>query len=281
MILRLLAVEWGKVIRRPRTYLGYGGVLVLLTPLVLLLHYGRPDDFIRHQVGPGFQVVGTFFNGLFLARLVMGPPVLSFFVPLFAASVAGDLVAGEAAEGTLRTLLVRPVSRVSVLLAKFAIAMLHTAALTLFLGVASLGIGALFFGVGDLLLIGEGLLILPMSQALLRLAAAYAISVLGIAVVSSLAFAFSTLVDHPIFAIGAAMTLLIVMRVLEVMGRFLAYFEGIRPYLFTTHMDLWHLLFRNRIPWGEVGRSAVWLLGYIVVSLTAALLYFRRKDILC
>ncbi|MDH7571393.1 MAG: ABC transporter permease, partial [Armatimonadota bacterium] len=142
---RLLRAEFAKVLLRPRSYLGYLGVLLLLVPYVFGFHYGRPEDFVRHRFGRGFEVVGTFFNALFLARLVM-EPLFAFFLPLFVSFVAGDLVAGEAAEGTLRALLVRPVSRTAVVVAKFAVAMAHSVAMTLFLCLSALGLGTLFFG---------------------------------------------------------------------------------------------------------------------------------------
>lgn len=273
---RLLWIEISKVMRRPRTYLGYLGVLLLLIPYLLAFHYGRPEDFIRHRVGSDFEVVGSFFNALFLARLIMEPPVLVFFMPLFVATVAGDLVAGEAAEGTLRALLVRPVSRAKVLAAKFLVAVLHSGALTLFLGAASLGLGALFFGVGDLFVFDQGLYVFPLGEGLLRLLGAYTAAVAGMVVVASFALLFSVLVDNSIFAIGGAMMLLVVSGILGV----LPFFENARPYLFTTHMSLWRHLLADPIPWGEAGRSLAWLAGYGGLCLAAALAIFHRKDIL-
>ncbi len=125
-MIRLLRVELVKLTRRPRAYMGYLGMLLLVTPMILAFRYGDPMRHLRHQVGSEFEIVGTFVNGLFLARAAMNAG-LWFFVPLFISMVAGDLVAGEASEGTLRMLLVRPVSRASVLLAKFLAAVLHSA----------------------------------------------------------------------------------------------------------------------------------------------------------
>jgi ABC-2 type transport system permease protein len=46
--------------------------------------------------------------------------VLPIFLPITVAVVAGDTIAGEAATGTLRYLLVRPVGRLRLLAAKLA-----------------------------------------------------------------------------------------------------------------------------------------------------------------
>ncbi|NLB94556.1 MAG: ABC transporter permease subunit [Armatimonadetes bacterium] len=272
---RLLRVEILKLSRRPRTYLGYAGILLLLVPMLLGLLYGQPDRHLRHEIGPEFHVVGTFVNALFMARRMM-EPCLWFFLPLFIAMVAGDLVAGEAAEGTLRALLVRPVRRVPVLLAKFTVAVLHATALTYFLGLSALGLGALFFGWGDLILIEHGIYVLGSGEALARLAAAYTAAIPGMVVVAALALFLSVLVDNSNGAIIATMMLLFVSFTLG--G--LPYFEAIQPYLFTTHMGVWSSLFEDPIPWSEIARSMAWLAAYCIAFVGAAALVFSRKDIL-
>ena len=67
--------------------------------------------------GPSFltQIAG---NGLFVgvASLVLAIPL---FLPLTVGVVAGDTIAGEASQGTLRYLLVAPAGRPRLLLVKF------------------------------------------------------------------------------------------------------------------------------------------------------------------
>lgn len=271
----LVRAELVKLTRRPRTYLGYLGVLLLLIPMILGLHYGHPDEHLRRQIGGDFEVVGTFVNALFMARAMM-EPCLWFFLPLFITLVAGDLIAGEAAEGTLRALLVRPVQRVPVVLAKFFVALLHTASLTYFLGLAAIGLGALFFGWGDLISLEHGISVWPAGEGLARLAAAYSVGVLSMAVVASLALFFSTLVDN---SNGAIVSTMMILFVTVTIGK-LPYFDFLRPYLFSTHMGAWDKLFRDPVPWSELLRSCLWLIAYIGLWVTAAAALFSRKDIL-
>lgn len=278
-MMRLIRAEIIKLARRPRTYLGFAGSLLLVGIFTLVLRYVHPGELVRDLVGDDFEMVGTFLNGLFLARLLMQiPPVMMFWLPLFVCAVAGDLIAGEAAEGTLRTLLVRPVGRLQVLAAKFIVAVLHAGAIVLFLGTASLGIGALFFGVGDLFLLESplGIVVIPMREALLLLAQAYAFSILAMVAVASLAFGLSSLVDNSIFAIGGTMMVIMVSGVLGLVPSF----EEIHPYLITTHMRLWDHLFDTPVPWDQIRVSVAWLLGYIAVFLAGGVAIFSRKDIL-
>lgn len=274
-MIRLIRVELAKVVRRPRTYLGYVAVLLILVPFLISLHYGRPEHFLRAQVGRDFAVVGTFFNALFLAHLVM-KVVMVVFMPFFGSTVAGDVVAGEAGEGTLRTMLVRPVSRSAVLLAKYIVAALHAVGVTFFLLAASLGLGGLLFGFGNLFLFEAGLCIVPLKEGLLRLLGAYAAAALAVLSVASIAFLVSVLVDNALYAVGGALAVFIITGVVAV----IPYFERLHPYLFITHMDLWQKLMLDPVPWAELGRSAAWLAGYCAACFLAALLLFRRKDIL-
>lgn len=274
ILFRLVRMEIVKLARRPRAYLGYAGMLFLTLPFILWFHYGDPQRFLRHQVGD-FEIVGNFFNALFLARMILEPS-LGFFSPLFASMVAGDMLAGEASEGTLRALLVRPVGRVPVATAKFVVSVLHTVGLMMFLGAVSLGLGGLFFGFGDLLNYEQGIYVIPVREALLRLAGAYLAGVLGVMATASIAFLLSTLVDNSNGAIVGAMMVLIIVGIISK----IPYFENVAPYLYTTHLDVWRKFLAETIPWDEVRTSAAWLAGYTAVCFGLALLLFRRKDIL-
>src|SRR5205823_13401129 len=75
--------------------------------------------------------------------------VLPIFLPVAVAMFAGDAIAGEAAHGTLRYLLIRPVGRVRLLVAKlFAIAVFGVLAIALVV-LTSYLTGVLLFGTGS------------------------------------------------------------------------------------------------------------------------------------
>ena len=59
----------------------------------------------------------TFANGLYVPLAALAGMSI-FLLPLAASMVGGNMIAGEAEHGTLRTILVRPVNRGSLLLAK-------------------------------------------------------------------------------------------------------------------------------------------------------------------
>lgn len=274
-MIRLMFLEFGKLARRPRSYLGYLGVLLLIGPTMLALHQGNPERMFRNQAGSGFEIIGSFCNALFLARTLM-EPAMAVFIPLFVSLIAGDMVSGEEAEGTLRVLLVRPVSRAAVLSAKYAVALLHAATIPLFLLLAALSLGGIFFGYGDMLTPGDGIVVYPQNEALARLFGATLTGALGMGTIAAVAFLLSVLTRNSNGAIIGAMMLLIISGTV---GQ-IPYFERIQPYLFTTHLGAWRLFFEQAIPWKEIAQAAAWHLSYITLCFLAALSIFQRKDIL-
>ena len=104
--LSLLATEITVLFRRKRTWamlLALAAVPVLVGVAIKLSSGGDSGR------GPSFltQIAG---NGLFVgvASLVLAIPL---FLPLTVGVVAGDTIAGEASQGTLRYLLVAPAGR--------------------------------------------------------------------------------------------------------------------------------------------------------------------------
>ncbi len=112
----MIGVELYKLFRRPRTWLTIALLDALPTVVAVLLavtHLGP-----RPGTGPAFLSAVLSNGSLFsVAALAI---VLPLFLPIAVAVVAGDAIAGEAQAGTLRYLLVRPVGRTRLLLAKLA-----------------------------------------------------------------------------------------------------------------------------------------------------------------
>src|SRR5918998_6080469 len=101
----VLRVELGRSVRRWRTWV-LAVVLASVPALIVVALVLTPPP---PGAGDGFFSLAT-RNGLFapLAALTVVQP---FLLPLTAGLLSGDAIAGEAAGGTLRYLLVRPVRR--------------------------------------------------------------------------------------------------------------------------------------------------------------------------
>jgi ABC-2 type transport system permease protein len=274
----MITVELAKLFRRPRTYL----IAALLCALPLIVAVFLATTRIPPPPGQGGAFLSAVLsNGALFPAAAMAL-VMPIFLPVSVAVLAGDSIAGEAATGTLRYLLIRPVGRTRLLVAKlialivfvlFAIgAVLLTslaAGLTLFGGEPSAGV-ALPADVTSL----SGVTITPagLMLRLLGTVAYIAVSMLGVA---AIALFLSTVTDSALGAAMGALSVLVTSQVLATLDAAAA----IRPYLPTRYWLAWIDFFREPILWRDLERGAGIQLVYLVVLLGAAWANFMTRDI--
>lgn len=274
-LLRVFAIEFEKTFRKLRTYIGFAAVGVIVPILIIAFKVSHEDSFgMRPNIG-GLQMVGSFVNGLFLVRIIL----LSLFVhvPFLVTIVAGDMIAGEANAGTLRLICVRPPTRAVVTTAKFGVSVVYCVLLVLFLGVVTLGVGIALFGSGPLILMGNGITVVPVGQAYARIALGLGLGALAMITISAIAYFFGTVVTNPIGPIIGTMAILIVCLIVSTAP--LAFFAHVRPYLFTSYISVWSRAFEARLDWSAIARETSVLTGYTLGLYALSLRIFVKKDI--
>lgn len=275
----LVRIELYKITRKPRTYIAFGAIAVIVLLLQLALYSDGATylGFALQSVESTFSISGRIINGYFVCFVIL--QTLLVHVPLLIALVAGDSIAGEANMGTLRLLFSRPVSRSRLLLSKFIASTLYTLLLLLFMAALALFGSMLFFGTGDLIILkSDGLVILDSGDVLWRYCAAFGFAALAMTTVAALAFFFSLFAENAVGPIIATMSVIIVCTILTTMN--IPLFQSIKPWLFTNHMLNWKGFFERPIDGPEIARSAMLLLAHIVVLVGGTLLLARKKDIL-
>jgi len=275
-VLTGLKLELIKLYRSRVTYLGFAAILLLALPVALEARYHGVGREISRQVGRDAVIGGRILTAQVCAARIM-TPAFYVFVPMLVAVVAGGLVAGEAASGTLRTILVRPVRRWALLASKFLAGVFHATLLCYSLAAVCLILGGLLLGFGDLWWADGGIVVHPSGQALARLALAYGLASFSMWTMVAISLLFSVLFRSPAAAAGAAVALLILCGIMTGLESF----HSVRPYLFTTHMNLHMLVFRSKIPWADVLAHAKVLAAYTAGGFLLSGLIFSRKDILC
>lgn len=211
-------------------------------------------------------------NGLFLAftSLVVTLPV---FLPITVSVVAGESIAGEAATGSLRNLLVVPVGRTRLLVVKylgiatFAVA----AAATVFL--VGTVVGFLLFPHGPVTLLSGN--VISGGSAIWRalLVAGYvAVMLLGIAAIGLFV---STLTEVPMGAMAATAVLVIVAEIADAVPQI----AWLHPYLFTHYWLAFGDLLRQPIATHDISRGLLSQLAYLVIFGSLAWARFTTKDI--
>lgn len=280
MFLRLTWSEFVKIAAKPRSYIGLAAITALVAVILFALKVDG-ENYIGFITSSFEQTLsfqgGDILNGHLAAFVVL--QMLIIQIPLLVALVTGDLISGEAAMGTLRLLLTRPVSRTTLFLSKYVAGLLYTLVILLWLGVMALVAGYFLFGPGDLMVLNsDGLVILPQSDVLWRFLSGFAVSFLALATIATLSATLSCFADNSIGPIVTTMSIILLFTIIGTLE--VPVFDGIRPYLFTTHMATWRNFFEAPVPGEAILRSVMILFAHIGVLLGVALYQFNQKDIL-
>jgi len=278
--MKLFSLEVQKTFCRWRTYIGFAAVFgaVVLLEIIIKLNEQTMARNFAGNLNADFLVSGNILNVWTITTFVMNS--LYVHVPFLIALVAGDMVSSEGTSGTIRFLLIRPPSRSRIIFSKYLTMLFYTAAIIAFLAVLCIGIGYAFFGSGDVIRFQASIphiVILPEQIAASRTLLAFLAAMLSMSVVGSLAFLFSTLVDNSIGPIIGAMAVVIIFLIIGNLP--FESLESVRPYLFTTYMNIWQLLLDEPINWTEVGKYSLALLCHDALFFGISYFVFLRKDI--
>ncbi|MFE8913248.1 ABC transporter permease [Streptomyces globisporus] len=275
--LGLLRSETTTLLRRHRTY----ALLAVLAAVPVLIGVavrietgggggggeGGPDG----GAGPAFLAQVT-NNGFFLVFAALAA-TLPVFLPMAVGVVAGDAIAGEANNGTLRYLLVAPAGRTRLLLVKYASVLVFCLAATLVVAVSALAVGALLFPVGDVTTLsgtrigfGEGLVRAALTALVV------AVSLTGFAAIGLFV---STLTGSGIGAMAATVGLLITVQILDSIPQL----SGVHPYLFAHYWMSFADVLREPVYWDDLSKNFQLQGLYVAVFGSAAWARFTAKDI--
>jgi ABC-2 type transport system permease protein len=277
-MLRLTYYEMLKTFLKKRTYLGFA-VILFIVPIYVIamkLEGGRFLKMATQSLQLDFIFTGNPFNGWFVAHMLMNS--LWVQIPILISFVAGDELAGEATAGTYRLILIRPVSRTRIFIAKYITTVIYTVLFVFSLGLMSAGLAVALLGNGDLIILGREILVLPQSEVMWRFVLAYCFASWGMITVASIAFFFSSFVENAIGPIVGTMGVVIVFTLITMLP--VELFSTIREYLFTYHMNIWQKAFADPIPWHDILVSVAYLGANSLVAMLAAWIIFTKKDIL-
>jgi ABC-2 type transport system permease protein len=274
--MRQFCREFVKILFQKRTYFGWIGLFLVPFLITLAIRLtndggGGPGDGPNQGADFFFNLIES--NGIYVAIGSLFA-LVAFLLPLLAAMAGSQTIAGEAESGTLRTVLMQPVRRGSLLISKWCVANVYIAVGLAILAVGALIAGGSVFGLGSMILLtGQ---VVGMGHSLLLILFAYLFVLFAMAAVVSLAVALSTLTNSSLTAMAASLVLVIIMLILGS----LSVFDFLRPYLFTSHFTAWIQLFSQPIDWGPIRDALINFAVWIVGMMGVAWLVFRRKDIL-
>ncbi|HXB90768.1 MAG TPA: ABC transporter permease subunit [Puia sp.] len=290
---QLLQIELFKIFRRPRTYIPFAAIAAMILIIQLGLKFDGKSylELMMSSLSDSFYVpYGMIMNGYLVAFVILNTLLIQ--VPLLVALVAGDVVAGEANMGTLRLLVIHPVSRTRLMLVKFSASVIYTLLLLIWMALLALFLSMWIFGTNDMLIARNSVMEqIRSSDVLWRYIAAFGYATVALSTVAALAFLLSVFGENSIGPIVSTISIVIVLTILSEM-RIPMYDNTVKPWLFTSHMLAWKGFFYSQsdgngaaLP-GTVEnlpailRSLAILIGYIVLFVTTAIWTFNKKDIL-
>ncbi|MFJ6622644.1 ABC transporter permease [Kitasatospora sp. NPDC091335] len=267
--LALFRNELHLTFRRMRTMvlLGILAVLPVLIGVVVKLNTDSPHE----GGGPSF-IAQTTQNGLFLVFTSLAV-TLPVFLPMTVGVVAGDSVAGEAATGTLRYLLVAPAGRTRLLAAKFTAGLVFCLAATAAVAVSALAAGAALFPLGEVTLLSGDTI--GLGDALLRALLVALVVAVSLAGLVAIGLFVSTLTGSGIAAMAATVVLVVTVQILDVFPQL----DAVRPFLFSHYWLSFADLLRAPMYWDGVLKDLGLQAAYVAVFGSAAWARFAGRDI--
>ena len=260
--------EWelAKLLAQKRTYLGL--ISAMLVPVVfvvvLVLQTGGPNDvplgrYIR-DTGLAVPFVVLFFMSI-------------WGLPLITALVAGDIVAAESHNDTLKTILTRSRERGQVFAGKVLAALTYTFVAVFSMGIVGLVAGTIAWGFHPLTSLSGTKV--SAGHGLGLLVASLAVYFLPLAGIAAFGLALSTVTRNSAASVVGTLMFALLMQLLGVLPGT----ESFRPYLLGTQFEAWHGFLRTPADWAPVIR-ALWVCAlYITIPLFAAYLVFLRRDV--
>jgi ABC-2 type transport system permease protein len=280
-MIALLRTEGIKAALRTRTLI-IAVMLVGIPALIVVAIHSRGDRSGRPDRAEGlFRLAEQ--SGLLVPAAVLS--VMSgFLLVVIAGFLAGDSVAGDAAWGNLRYVLMRPVGRTRLLVAKATVAGFLIWVCVLLVALAALVAGTLVFGShpvtvpltaainGNTATAGFQL---ATSVIVERVAIGAAYIAFGFTALLALGTFFSTLTDTPTGAIGATVGVYIVSEILDGITQI-----GVIRYGFPTHyLDAWQSMLTLNHYSRDMIAGIIVQLAYLIVFGAAAVFWFNRSDI--
>jgi ABC-2 type transport system permease protein len=293
MFLSLLQTELFKIFKRPRTFIAFGtiAIIIILVQFALKTNGREFIELFTSSQEDTFDIPhDKMLNGYFVCLIILHSVLIH--VPLLVSLISGDMISGEASVGTLRLLAGKPVSRTTIILAKFTASVIYLILLLIWMALLSLILSLLLFGANDLFVFkARTIYEIESYDALWRFICGFVFATLALTVVISLSLMLSVFSENSIGPIVASVCVVIIFTIIQQL-EVPVFNKTVTPWLFTTHMLAWKGFFyvatddEGTAIVGSIEnpealvKSALILIAYIAVFLFIAIRAFKRKDIL-
>jgi ABC-2 type transport system permease protein len=259
--------ELVKLRYQKRTYLGLFAAAIVPILFVVAIHFHHD----RHH--------GDFAFSGYLTRSGLAVPLVIllfgsvWMFPLITALVAGDIIASEDHNGTLKTILTRSLERWEVFGGKVLAAFTYAIAAILINVTIAVLAGCIESGFNSLESLSGTIVSAP--KALELVYVSFLIYMVPISAIVCIGLMLSALTRNSAAAVVGTLMISLLIQLIGILPGL----GGVQPYLLSTQFNAWQGLLRTPIDWDPIIR-AVWVcLLYAVPALTVSLLVFLRRDV--
>jgi len=276
----LIRFETRKVVSQNKCLLAFFAIIMInalfVVGFVMTKHH--PHDLTK-LLGP--ELFKEVFNACVYIQTILAPCTAVVF-PVLIAVIVSYVFAGELEIGYMRLTMVRPLSRVKILFAKWCAVAIYSGFL-----LASLLLTAFVFACvlmkpsGELIVIGDAFQ-LPQKfivhpegfETWSRIAVSYLLAWPMLLSISCLSFMFAAISKN--FALSAILSSTVYLS-FYVVG-LLPFLSGIHPFLPTRYMPFWKYTMLVNIPWDKIACDALWTLAFSAAFFAIAALFYERND---
>lgn len=277
---REIKYEIIKIFVQKKNYVVVVGHLLLML-LIYIAFRTRKEGILSGSVREMFENVNVYLDGFFFARLAIIPTFM-IIMPIFVSTLAGDIVAGEMQDGSLKLYLARPRSRMMLVLSKLAAIYTVTLLYCGYFALVCLLIGGFAFGwpqSAQLIYlqgmeVGNSVSLMSCGDALLRyfgIGLYYSFSLMAL---GAIVLFLSTIFNRMTAAAISGITLYFVCYIVER----LPFAEKIAPYMLSSVMNFPDL-FLSPVPVGRLIANLTSIGLYIVFFTMLAMVSMNTKDI--
>jgi ABC-2 type transport system permease protein len=249
-----------------RTYLGLGAAVAvpLIFSIAVSTQKGSPNDVAFggyiHQTGLAIPLVLLLFGS-------------AWMYPLIVALVAGDIVASEDHNGTLKTILTRGVDRGPLLAGKALATLTYAAGAILASGAVAVIAGSIVSGFNPITsLSGQRV---SAASGLGLVVASLAVYLIPILAVASIGLLLSTLTRNSAAAVVGTLMIALLFDLIGILPGL----GALKPYLLSSQFSAWQGLLRTPVDWAPIVRALWVCLLYAIPALIAAGVVFVRRDV--
>lgn len=217
-----------------------------------------------------YSMIKTFFGNYY------------FLIILFIVMISGSIVSDEFNKGTIKTLLVSPYKRSSILLSKFITCLILILFIIISLFVFQVVLGGVLFGFDSLSIHAVEYNATMSKLEVMNIFKYWSLNFLAelplIILLSTLAFALSTILCSTAFSIAITLCGVIGSQIINLFA--VNYKIKILNYFVTTNWDFTYYLFGGRNPFGNsLTHAIVVCLVYFFVMIITSFIIFNRKNV--